>query len=164
MGHAKRKGKKTRQVGPWRPFSELTRLERGMERMLGDFFAKPWLGFQWPEGLREIGVREPAIEVFEEKDDVVVKAEIPGIKKEELEVNVTDDLLTIKGEKKKEEEVKEKGYYYSERSYGAFERSVEIPRAVHADKARATFKDGILEVRLPKTEEAKRKEVKLRVE
>ena len=158
------KAKVTRETAPWRPFSELSRMEREMERMFGDFFGRPLLGFKWPERLREIGVREPAIEVYEEKDDVVVKAEIPGIKKEELDVNVTDDLLTIKGEKKKEEEVKEKGYYYSERSYGSFERSVQIPRAVHADKARASFKDGILEVRLPKTEEAKRKEVKLKVE
>lgn len=160
----KEKGKETREVAPWRPFSELSRMEREMERMFGDFFSRPWFGLRWPERLREIGFREPAIEVYEEKDDVVVKAEIPGIKKEELEVNITDDLLTIKGEKKKEEEVKEKGYYYSERSYGSFERSIEIPRAVHADKARASFKDGILEVRLPKTEEAKRKEVKLKVE
>ena len=156
--------KTTREVTPWRPFSELSRMERDMDRMFGNFFGRRLFDFRWPERVREIGVREPAIEVYEEKDDVVVKAEIPGIKKEELEVNVTDDLLTIKGEKKKEEEVKEKGYYYSERSYGAFERSVQIPRAVHADKARASFKDGILEVRLPKTEEAKRKEVKLKVE
>ena len=160
----KGKEKETREVAPWRPFSELSRMEREMERMFGDFFSRPWFGLKLPERLREIGFREPAIEVYEEKDDVVVKAEIPGIKKEELEVNITDDLLTIKGQKKKEEEVKEKGYYYSERSFGSFERSIEIPRPVHSDKARASFKDGVLEVRIPKTEEAKRKEVKLRVE
>jgi len=164
MAKEMEKEKVTKEVAPWRPLSELSRMEREMERMFGDFFGRPLFGFRWPERLREIGGREPAIEVYEEKDNVVVKAEVPGMKKEEIDVNITDDLLTIKGEKKKEEEVKEKDYYFSERSYGSFERSVEIPRAVHADKARATFKDGILEIRLPKTEEAKRKEVKLKVE
>jgi len=160
------KAKETRELASWRPLTELSRMEREMERTLGDFFGRPWLGFRWPERLRllESGFREPVIEVYEEKDDVVVKAELPGIKKEEIEVNITENFLTIKGEKKKEQEVKEKDHYYSERSYGTFERSVEIPRAVHADKARASFKDGILEIRLPKTEEAKRKEIKLRIE
>ncbi|HUL10660.1 MAG TPA: Hsp20/alpha crystallin family protein [Methylococcaceae bacterium] len=164
MLNEKEEKKAAREITPWRPFSDLSRFERDMERRFGGFFERPWFGLKLPQRLGEIGFREPAIEVYEEKDDVVVKAEIPGIKKEELEVNITDDLLTTKGEKKKEEEVKEKGYYYSERSYGSFERSIQIPRAVHADKARAIFKDGILEIRLPKTEEAKRKEVKLKVE
>ena len=162
----KEKEKETREITPRRPLSELSGMERELERMLGGFFSRPWFGWRWPERLRfgDVEFREPAIEVYEEKDDVVVKAEVPGIKKEELEVNITDDLLTIKGQKKKEEEVKEKGYYYSERSFGSFERSIEIPRPVHTDKAHASFKDGVLEVRIPKTEEAKRKEVKLRVE
>ncbi len=94
----------------------------------------------------------------------MVKAEVPGIKKEDLEISILGNQLTIKGERKKEEEVKEKGYYYSERSYGALSRTVEIPKEVQADKVRATFKDGILEVRLPITEEAKRKEIKVKVE
>jgi HSP20 family protein len=156
--------KTTREVTPWRPFSGLSRMERDMERMFGSFFGRRLLDFRLPERIREIGVREPAIEVYEEKNDIVVKAEVPGMKKEEIEVNITENLLTIKGEKKKEEEIKKKDYYYSERSYGSFERSIEIPHAVHSDKARASFKDGVLEIRLPKTEEAKRKEVKLKVE
>ena len=102
--------------------------------------------------------------MYEEKDDVVVKAEIPGMKKENLEINLSDSHLIIKGEKKQEEEVKKKGYYYSERSYGSFMRSIDLPNEVKSEKATANFKDGVLEVRLPKTEEAKRKEVKIKVE
>jgi len=161
---SKEKEKETREVTPWRPFSELSRIEREAERMFGDFFRRPLWGLSWPERFREIGFREPAIEVYEEKDDVVVKAEIPGMKKENLEINLTDSHLIIKGEKKQEEEVKKKGYYYSERSYGSFMRSIDLPNEVRSEKATANFKDGVLEVRLPKTEEAKRKEVKIKVE
>jgi HSP20 family protein len=160
----KEKEKETREVTPWRPFSELSRIEREAERMFGDYFRRPFWGVSWPERFREIGFREPAIEVYEEKDDVVVKAEIPGMKKENLEINISGTLLTIKGEKKQEEEVKKKGYYYSERSYGSFMRTIDLPKEVQIDKAYANFKDGVLEVRLPKTEEAKRKEVKIKVE
>ena len=161
---SKEKEKEPREVTPWKPFSELSRIEREAERMFGDFFRRPLLGFSWPERFREIGFREPAIEVYEEKDDVVVKAEIPGMKKENLEINLSDSHLIIKGEKKQEEEVKKKGYYYSERSYGSFMRSIDLPNEVRSEKATANFKDGVLEVRLPKTEEAKRKEVKIKVE
>jgi len=166
MSAEKGKERETREVTPWRPFSELVRMERDMERMFEDFLGRPWSGFGWPERLRfrEIGFRGPAIEITEEKDDVVVKAELPGMKKEDLELNVSGNLLTLKGEKKKEEEVKEKGYYYSERLYGSFTRTVEIPKDIQADKVHASFKDGVLEIRFPKTEEAKRKEVKIRVE
>jgi HSP20 family protein len=169
----KRKEKETeaREITPWRPLSaiarEMSRAEREMERMFEDFLGRPWPGLSWPRRLRlweDLATRGPAIEVYEEKDDVVVKAELPGMRKEDLEVNISDNFLTIKGEKKKEEEVEEKGYYYSERSYGSFTRTVEIPKDIQPDKVRASFKDGVLEVRLPKTEEAKRKEVKIKVE
>jgi HSP20 family protein len=137
-----------------------------MERMMDSFFdrrMRPW----WPERwLRadEMEIGAPAVDVFEEKDDIVVKAELPGIEKDNIEVNVSDHHLTIKGEKKKEEEVKQEDYYRCERSYGSFLRTLELPADVKADKVKAAFKDGVLEVRLPKTEEAKTKEIKIKVE
>ena len=106
----------------------------------------------------------PALDLYEEKDDIVVKAELPGIDKDNIEVNITDHQLTIKGKKKKEEETKEENYYRAERSYGAFLRTLELPKDVHADKVKASFKNGVLEVRLPKTEAAKAKEVKVKVD
>lgn len=160
----KEKEKETREVTPWRPFSELTRMEREAERLFGDFFRKPLWGLTWPERFREVGFREPVIEIYEEKDDVIIKAEVPGMKKEDLDINISGTLLTIKGEKKQEEEVKKKGYYYSERSYGSFLRTIDLPKEVQTDKARASFKDGVLELRLPKTDEAKRKDVKIKVD
>jgi len=106
----------------------------------------------------------PAVDLFEDKNEIVIKAELPGMEKENVEVKLTDHMLTIKGEKKKEEEIKEENYYRSERSYGSFIRTLELPADVHADKVKASFKNGILEVRLPKTEEAKSKEIKVKVE
>ena len=162
----KAKEKETKAVAPRRPFMDLSRWERDMERMMEDFFGRrtrPW----WPERwfrTEEMEVTAPAVDLYEEKDDIVVKAELPGIDKNNIEVNLTDHMLTIKGEKKKEEEVKEENYYRSERSYGAFIRTLELPKDVHSDKVKASFKDGILEVRLPKTEEAKAKEVKVKVD
>ena len=158
----KTKEKETRSVTPWRPFMGLTGWERDMDRILEDFFgrwARPW----WPER-DEMEVRPPIVDVFEEKDDIVVKAELPGIEKENIEVNLGDHTLTIKGEKKKEEEVKEENYYRAERSYGSFLRTLDLPKDVHADKVKASFNNGILEVRIPKTEEAKAKEIKVKVE
>jgi HSP20 family protein len=108
--------------------------------------------------------RAPALDVYEDKDDIVIKAELPGLEKGDIEVNMTDHTLTIKGEKKKEEEVKEENYYRSERSYGSFTRTLQLPTDVQADKVKASFKNGVLEVRLPKTEEAKTKEIKVKVE
>jgi len=162
----KEKAKETKAITPWRPFMDLSRWENDMDRMMEGFFGRrmrPW----WPErwfGADELDVRVPAVDVFEEKDEIVVKAEIPGMDKDNIEVNLTDHMLTIKGEKKKEEEVKKENYYRAERSFGAFVRTVELPKEVHADKVKATFKNGVLEVRLPKTEEAKAKETKVKVE
>jgi HSP20 family protein len=162
----KAKEKETKAVTPWRPFMDLTRWERDMDRMMEDFFGRrvsPWRPGSWFRG-DELAARAPAVDLFEEKDDIVVKAELPGMDKDSIEVNLTDSTLTIKGEKKKEEEVKEENYYRSERTYGSFVRNVELPKAVHTDKVKATFKNGILEIRIPKTEEAKAKEIKVKVE
>lgn len=162
----KAKQKEAKAVAPWRPFMDLTRWEREMDRMMEDFFGRRTRP-RWPERwfrTDELEVRAPAVDVFEEKDDIVVKAELPGMGKEDIQVNLTDHMLTIKGEKKKEEEVKEENYYRSERSYGSFVRTLELPRDVHTDKIKASFKNGVLEVRMPKTEEAKAKEIKVKVD
>jgi HSP20 family protein len=162
----KAKEKESKSIAPWRPFMDLTLFERDMERMMDDFFGRrtrPW----WPERrFRTEGfeIGGPAVDLYEEKDDIVVKAELPGMEKDNIEVNLADHTLTIKGEKKKEEEVKEKNYYRSERFHGSFLRTLELPKDVHGDKVKASFKNGILEVRLPKTEEAETKEIKVKVD
>ncbi len=101
----------------------------------------------------------PAVEVFEKEDKYVVKAELPGVKEEDMDVSVEGETLTIKGEKKSESEVKEDDYYRCERSYGSFYRSIALPATVDAKKIEASFEDGVLEVILPKAAEVKPKKI-----
>ena len=131
--------------------------EFDLDRIFEDFFKKP---FQLSLFSREI---VPLVDLYEKGNKVIVRAELPGIKPEEVDLSVDGNLLTIRGEKKQENEVKEKDYYRLERSYGSFQRTVELPAQVKADEARATYKDGVLEIELTKTEEAKKKKIKINV-
>jgi len=137
---------------------------RDFDRWFEDALPRPFTPF-FPR-LR-VGIEEelmPEVDMFESNGDLVLKAELPGMKKEDIEVTLTDGSITISGEKKKEDEVKKKDYYKLERSYGSFCRTFSLPTDVKGDQVKSTFKDGILEVRMPKSEAAKSKEVKVKVE
>jgi HSP20 family protein len=105
----------------------------------------------------------PALDVYEDKDNIIVKADLPGLTKDDIEISLQDNVLTLRGEKKRDSEVKEENYYRLERSYGTFNRSFELPTSVDASKIEATFKNGVLQITLPKTEEAKPKKIKINV-
>jgi HSP20 family protein len=137
---------------PWRPFRELDELQRRFEDIWP--FWPSLRGFPF-----ETGEWAPAIDMYERDDKYVVKAELPGMKEEEVDVSVVGNRLTIKGEKKAETEVKEENYYRSERSYGSFFRSIDLPSDVDPDKIEANYEDGILEVEIPKTLAVKPKKV-----
>ena len=140
---------------PWRPFRELGEMERRFEDILG----QPFLPAAW----RRIPMVEmgwaPAIEVLEKEDKLVVKAELPGMKEEDIDVSIIGDTLTIKGERKTESEIKEEEYYCCERSYGNFSRSIALPSNVDANKIEAEYEDGVLEISLPKAPEVKPKKI-----
>lgn len=104
---------------------------------------------------------DPEIDVREEADRFLVQADLPGVKKEELDISVSGNLLTLKGERKHEKEIKEKDRYYSERVFGAFSRTLELPSEIDAGKVQAAYKDGVLEISLPKSEHAKPKQIKV---
>jgi HSP20 family protein len=128
------------------------------ERQFEDVFGRPLLPSLWwrtPEERAWV----PVVDVFEKEDKFVVKAELPGMKEEDIDVSVVGDTLTIKGEKKTETEVKEEDYYRCERSYGSFFRSIPLPATVEADKIEASYGDGVLEVSLPKAAKIKPKKV-----
>ena len=145
-----------------RRFSDVQRM---FEEWFDDFWSRPFPRLWRPDfsRLRSLSLEAPSLDVYEQKDDLIVKAEIPGLTKDEIDISLEGNTLTIKGENKKEEEVKEEDYYRCERTFGAFSRSVELPVGVQADKVNASFKNGVLEIRLPKTEEAKKNVVKVKV-
>jgi HSP20 family protein len=128
------------------PFSLMRRLSDDMERIFED----TWSGHRIPRLFRGIDLSTtywtPEIEVFERKGEFIVRADLPGMTKENVKVEVTEGNLVIQGERKEEKEQKEKGYYACERSYGSFYRTDSLPEGVKADEAKATFKDGVLEI------------------
>ena len=106
----------------------------------------------------------PALNLAETNNEIVLKAEVPGMDPKDIDISLSDGTLTIKGEKKQEKEEKEEGYHLVERSYGSFTRTIELPREVQSDKINASYKNGVLKIVLPKSEKAKKKEVKIKVE
>jgi len=144
-----------RWMNPWKPSREMEETERRFD----DLFSWPYLPALWRRmpGM-EMGWA-PAIDVFEKDDRFVVKAELPGMKQEDIDVSVAGNRLTIKGERKAESKVEKEDYYYSERSYGSFSRSIDIPSHVDARKIEANYEDGVLEIDLPKTQRAKPQKV-----
>ena len=146
----------------WSPLKELEEMRKDMDRLFDEFFSpvtrrrRGWLK-------PEMGVIVPNIEMYDRKNDIVLKAELPGVSKEDIDLTITKDSLTLKGEVKKEEEIKEEDYYASERSYGSFTRTIALPAEVDSEKSKASFKNGVLEIVLPKREEAKPKEIKIEV-
>ena len=127
-----------------------------MDRLLEDSFVRP--ARLWPE----LRAGELPIDMYQTKDEVVLKAALPGVKPEEVDITITGDTLTIKGEHKEEKETKEEDYLYKEHRYGAFSRSVTIPIQVESDKAEAVFENGILTLTVPKSEQVKPKQIKVK--
>jgi len=140
----------------WEPFREMMTLRNAMDRLFEESFVRP--SRLWPE----VGVGELAVDMYQTANDVVVKAALPGVKPEEVDISITGDTLTIKGEHKEEQEVKQEDYFYKEHRYGAFSRSVTIPVQVKSDKAEAVFENGVLTLTLPKAEEIKPKQIKVK--
>ena len=145
-------------VASWPVFDRLTNLRDELERL----FESPLEQFARGSQLLN-GGWGPALDVYEDKDNLTVKAELPGMKREEIEVSLHDGALTISGERKSEKKAEKGEVYRSERFFGRFQRTVALPSPVAADKVKANYKDGILTVTLPKTEEAKPKQIDVNV-
>ena len=99
--------------------------------------------------------------MYETKDELVLNVELPGVREKDISLSITGDLLTVKGERAFNQELKDENYVHLERVYGKFERSIQLPMPVQADRVKATFRDGVLEVKLPKAEEVKPKDIKI---
>jgi HSP20 family protein len=135
----------------WEPVREMMTLREAMDRLFDDAFTRPFSltregGSTWTS---------PAIDMYQTDDEIVVKAALPGFKPEEVQINVTGDVLTIKGEVKHEDEKKDKSWHIREQRWGSFERSLRLPTGVISDRAKADFDNGILTISLPKSEEVR---------
>ena len=141
----------------WHPLTELMSLRQAMDRLFEDSFVRP------SRALATFGESAtPALDVYQTPTEIVVKAAMPGVKPEDVSIDITGETLTIRGESKVEEETKKEDYLYQERRYGVFSRSVVLPSGLKSDKAEATVEDGVLTLTIPKAEEAKPKAIKVK--
>ena len=140
---------------PWKPLDELTTMRRDLDTLWDRFFPEKfhegYLTHEWV----------PSIDLAETKDKLVVKAELPGLEAKDVDLSITDDILTIKGEKEEETEEKDEHHFFVERYTGTFQRAIKLPAHIKTDKIDAKFDKGVLTITLPKTEEAKKKEIKI---
>lgn len=145
------------EIIPWRQFGELSSFRKEMDRL--------WdrVGGETPLSRTFGDVWSPSVDISETKDSFVVKAELPDLEAKDVNVSISGEVLTIKGEKKAEEEAKDEHYHCVERYSGSFQRIFQLPSGVKADQIKATFDKGVLKVTLPKVEEAKKKEIEVKV-
>ncbi len=141
----------------WTPFRDLLNIQDEMNRLFEDFFRRP---AQVGNG----GTWAPVMDVSESDDKITVKMDLPGVTKEDVNIQIVGDTLQVKGEKKQEKEITEENYHGIERTYGSFFRSVELPTRVMAEKITAKFKDGVLTIELPKAEEVKAHAIEIKTE
>jgi HSP20 family protein len=144
----------------WEPFEDVMTLRDAMSRLFDESLVRSGPFGLWPFGSREDG-SALAVDMYETDGDVMVKASLPGLKPEEVDITITGATLHIRGEKKEETEEKRGDYYLKERSYGSFERALTLPLDVKADEAEASFEDGVLTLKLPKAEQVKAKQIKI---
>ena len=146
------------EIVPWKPFGELSSFRKELDRLwnlaAGESPFTKTLSEMW----------QPTVDISETNDSLVVKAELPGLETEDVNVSISGDILTIKGEKKTEDEQKDEHYHCVERYSGSFQRVFQLPSGVKADEVKATFDKGVLKVTLPKVEEAKKKEIEIEVQ
>jgi HSP20 family protein len=142
---------------PWRQLRDISPFRKEMEDLFNRFFGE--------QPLPKFLTREwsPSADITETKDNLVVKVELPGLEAKDVNVTILEDLLTIKGEKKSEQEEKDEQHHFVERYYGSFQRSFRLPVSVQKEKIEASFEKGVLKITLPKTEEAKKKEIEIKV-
>jgi len=143
------------EIAPREQFGMFDRFAAEMERLFDDFgfgrrsVGRPWRGSWSGSGLTGHALWAPDIEVYHRDNQLVVRADLPGLKKDDITIDVTDDAITISGERRQEQQTDREGIYRSERSYGSFFRTIPLPDGAISDQAKASFKDGVLEITLP---------------
>lgn len=139
----------------WEPFRNMTDIQGEVNRLFDTFLGRP------AQSSQAMRTWLPSVDMHETKDDLVLSVEVPGVNEKDVSVSITGDLLSIKGERRAADQAKDQQYLHVERVYGQFERLIQLPMAVQADKVKATYRDGVLTVTLPKAEELKPREIKI---
>lgn len=145
----------------WDPFRDLVSLQDKMNELFDESLGHSRAG---TTDKLISGMWNPAVDIYETDDQVVLKVEVPGLKQSNIKIELTDNTLTLRGERTFEKDVKEENYHCIERSYGNFIRSFNLPVSIQQDKINASLKDGLLEIRLPKAENIKLKEIEIKAE
>lgn len=144
----------------WSPLKEIEEIRKEMDRLFEEFLSP----VRRRRAVSTEGVISPNVDIFERGNELVILVELPGVKKEEIELVISDDRLIVKGEIKKPEGVKEEDYIVNERSYGSFTRSINLPSDIDKSSVKASFNNGILEISMLRKEEAKPREIKIQLE
>jgi HSP20 family protein len=139
----------------WTPMGNLQSFQHEMNRMFNQFFQ----GSNGEEVGSKLSTWTPSVDIHETDDVLVIKAELPGVSKDDVSIDVHQNTLTLRGQRKHEAEVKDEQYHRVERSYGSFQRSFTLPSTIDYEKVQATFKDGVLELHLPRLESAKPRQI-----
>ncbi|HEY7655976.1 MAG TPA: Hsp20/alpha crystallin family protein [Burkholderiales bacterium] len=158
------KGKEIQKAAPVRALHPFEDMERMMDRVFREFPGRGWMrpfSFEWPAWPELPELRMPKVDVIDRDDDVLVRAELPGVEKKDLEISTSDTSVTIKATTAREEKEEKGDYYRCEISRGMLSRTVALPAQVHSDKAKASLKDGVLELTLPKVEKSKRRKIEI---
>jgi HSP20 family protein len=140
-----------KNLAQWEPLRDLVSLRGDFDRLFESFFGV--------SPVAQENIWAPVVDIAENNGNIEVKAELPGMNKEDIKVTVKDNVLSLSGERKQEKETKEKTYHRIERYYGSFCRNIQLPESVEADKVKATYKDGVLNIVLPKPETAKPRKI-----
>ncbi len=157
------KGREVQAAPPARAMSPFEEMDRFMDRVMENMLPRRWLGHRLGEApfWSELGARMPSVDLLDRDDDILLRAEIPGVDKKDLEVSVSDSTVTIRGHSRQEKQEEKGDYFRAEISRGSFSRTISLPHAVDGARAQAVCRDGVLELTMPKIERARRHNVKI---
>ncbi|MGD9971569.1 MAG: Hsp20/alpha crystallin family protein [Desulfatirhabdiaceae bacterium] len=140
----------------WQPYGAVATLQDSINRLFNDAFTRSPADEDFA-----LSAWKPLVDIFDREDAIIIHAELPGVSKENVSIELKENILTLKGERTESREIKEDKYYRKERTFGSFHRAFTLPTAISPEKIKATFKDGILEIEIPKPEEQKPKQIKI---
>jgi HSP20 family protein len=145
----------------WSPFREFTDLRREMDYLFDEFFGRKTSPSKPGKVFPAAEVYFPLVDIYKRADEVVIKAAIPGVKKEDIEITFLENTLTLRGERKRDYTVRDEDYYYLEQHFGSFSRSISLPAGLSAEGMKASYKDGILEIIIPKAKKEKPRKIEV---